>query len=259
MPAQNDIVNIGRYNDISAMKQMSEWLRRQTFVAFDTETTGMWAPVHRLVEIGGVKFSPERDDTETFSELINPQRPIPADVIPVHGITDSMVAHAATAGDVLSRFESFCGDAIMIAHNAAFDLSFVVSELERFTIALWAHPVIDTVDLSRKAFPGMASYSLLSLGKALDLCESQSHRALSDAELVRRLFLKALPTIGDVDSLETLRSRIDVMSAEEFRPTTVALAPHHRLLAEAVKSGGRIEIRYARPDAAATVRIIRPK
>ena len=108
------------------MNAVSQWLSSQIFVAFDTETTGMWAPVHRLVEIGGVRFSIEGGTLGSFSELIHPQRAMPPEVIPIHGITDNMVAGADTADNVLLRFGEFCGDAILIAHNAPFDLSFLV-------------------------------------------------------------------------------------------------------------------------------------
>ena len=103
-----------------------------TYVAFDTETTGLWAASHRIVEIGAVKFVPAIEKFVTFQHLINPQRTMPEDVIEIHGITDDMVAKAETADIVLKRFIKFCGeDSILIAHNALFDISFVAGELER--------------------------------------------------------------------------------------------------------------------------------
>jgi len=259
MPAQNDIVNRRNHVDIPSMAECSAWLTAQTFVAFDTETTGMWAPVHRLVEMGGVRFSIDDGTTDSFSELINPQRPMPPEVIPIHGITDQMVASADTAENVLRRFAEFCGDSILIAHNAPFDLSFVVSELERFSLPLWNNPVLDTVDISRKAIPGQKSYSLLALSQSLKLADSQLHRAHADADLVRQLFLKSLSLFQSVDSLESLNGVADVMTFEEMRPRPVSLSPEKTLLGEAIARGGRVEIHYARPDSAVTVRIIQPK
>jgi DNA polymerase III subunit epsilon len=259
MPAQIGIVNRCIQADIPPMNAVPQWLSNQTFVAFDTETTGMWAPVHRMVEIGGVRFSIADGILGSFSELIHPQRAMPPEVIPIHGITDDMIAGAETADNVLRRFGDFCGDAILIAHNAPFDLSFVVSELERFGMPLWQNPVLDTVDISRRAFPGQNSYSLLSLAKSLKLAESQLHRAQADADLVRQLFLSALPYFQKVESLESMRTMADVISFDELRPQPVVLSPEQKLLGDAITSGGRIEIRYARPDAAVTVRIIRPR
>ena len=258
-PAQNDIVNRRNHADIPSMANYSKWLTAQTFVAFDTETTGMWAPVHRLVEMGGVRFTIADGLSDSFSELINPQRPMPPEVIPIHGITDQMVAEADTADNVLRRFEKFCGDAILIAHNAPFDLSFVVSELERFGSPLWSNPVLDTVDISRKAFPGQKSYSLLALAQSLKLAESQLHRAQADADLVRQLFLKSLFLFQGVDSLESLKGAADVMTFEEMRPRPVSLSPEQTLLGEAIAHGSRVQIRYARPDSAVTLRIIQPR
>jgi DNA polymerase III subunit epsilon len=259
MPAQIGIVNRSIQPDIPPMNTYSEWLVSQTFVAFDTETTGMWAPVHRLVEIGGVRFSIREGTSGSFSELIHPQRTMPPEVIPIHGITDAMVAGADSADKVLERFREFCGSAILIAHNAPFDLSFVVSELERFQLPFWQNQVLDTIDICRKAFPGQRSYSLLSLAKSLKLAESQLHRAEADADLVRQLFLTAQPYFQKVDSLESLRSVTDVLSFEELRPEPVTLTPEQKLLSDAILSGSRVEIRYARSDADVTVRIIRPK
>jgi len=219
----------------------------------------MWAPVHRLVEIGGVRFSIADGTLGSFSELIHPQRTMPPEVIPIHGITDEMVAGADTADKVLTRFGEFCGDAILIAHNAPFDLSFVVSELERFGKPLWQNPILDTVDICRKAFPGQNSYSLLSLSKSFKLAESQLPRALADADLVRQLFLAGLSYFEKVDSLESLRARADIMSFEELRPQPVVLSPEQKLLGDAIASGSRVEIRYARPDSAVTVRVIQPR
>ncbi|MBD3402519.1 hypothetical protein GF420_06465, partial [candidate division GN15 bacterium] len=70
--------------------QFSPWLAKQRFVAFDTETTGLWAASHRIVEIAGVAFRPGSEQTQHFQELVNPGRPMPEEVIGIHGITDAM-------------------------------------------------------------------------------------------------------------------------------------------------------------------------
>ena len=97
----------------------------RALVAFDTETTGLWAVSDRLVEIGAVKFRLGENPTATFQELINPEREIPPDAIAVHHIGNSMVLNAPKAAGVLERFVEFIGDAVLVAHNAPFDISFV--------------------------------------------------------------------------------------------------------------------------------------
>jgi DNA polymerase III epsilon subunit family exonuclease len=159
-----------------------------TFVAFDTETTGLWAPSNRIVEIAGVRFLRDGTVLETMAQLINPGMAIPEQVTAIHGITDDMVSGAERAGAVLKRFFEFCEpDSILIAHNALFDISFVWHECQRNSLSLSENVILDSCSLARKLIPGQKSYSLLSLSKSLELAVEQEHRALSDALLVARL------------------------------------------------------------------------
>jgi DNA polymerase III epsilon subunit family exonuclease len=102
-----------------------------TFVAFDTETTGLFPIRHRLVEIGAVHFRLDDHELATFEQLIDPQIPIPREVQQVHGITDTMVRGQSTVEQVLPRFIEFLGpcDTILLAHNAPFDLGFLAIAL----------------------------------------------------------------------------------------------------------------------------------
>ena len=76
----------------------SEFLKHQVFIAFDTETTGMWAPINRVVEIGAVKFTLNLGEYDRFDQLVNPQKVIPEVVIAVHGITNEDVKNAYLGG-----------------------------------------------------------------------------------------------------------------------------------------------------------------
>jgi DNA polymerase III epsilon subunit-like protein len=93
--------------------------------------------MHRLVEIGAVRFRPDGRELATFQQLIDPQAVIPEDVQQVHGITDIMVQGQPTIKHVLPRFIEFLGppDTILLAHNAPFDLGFLVMALIRLGIA----------------------------------------------------------------------------------------------------------------------------
>ena len=97
-----------------------------TFLAFDTETTELFPIMHRLVEVGAVRFRSDGRELGTFQPLINPEVPIPPDIQQVHGITDGMVRGQTTNEDVLPRFVDLLGapDTILLAHNAPFDLLF---------------------------------------------------------------------------------------------------------------------------------------
>lgn len=229
------------------------------FVAFDTETTGLWAASNRIVEIAGVAFSPGRAEIQTFQELVNPGRVMPEEVIAVHGITDSMVKHAEPAGPVLKRFFEFCGpEAVLIAHNAPFDISFVAWELKRNELSVPANPVLDTRDLARAIVPNLPSYSLLSLAIHFGLTDSQEHRALGDAVLVRQAFEKMLHLSPETDTLAQVIALGGVFSLADGIQTEAELPDSFAELSSAIRDASTIEITYAKPGQPAQERRIRP-
>lgn len=238
---------------------ISAYLASLTFVAFDTETTGIWAASNRLVEIAGVKFRFGGEETETFSELINPRREISDEVIRIHGITNEMVSSADTAGEVLKRFVQFCGpDSILIAHNAPFDISHVGCELDRYNLPSGDNLILDTVEIYRRYFPGLASYSLISLAKEFKLAESQSHRALADAEMVHDLFVHASERFPRVDSEERLRVSFKVSKMSDWQPEEVQLPGEYADIKRAIDERLPLEITYAAEGHPPSLRVIRP-
>jgi DNA polymerase-3 subunit epsilon len=190
-----------------------------TFVAFDTETTGLFPIMHRLVEIGDARFRLDGHELATFQTLIDPQHPIPPEVQRVHGITDAMVRGQPTIDHVLPQFIEFLGesDTILLAHNAPFDLSFLAMALIRLSIAYPPHDVFDTLDIARRLYPGWHSHSLENVAARLKIANRAEHRALSDARLVKDVFLAMLK---DIPSVETI---VDVMRVSQ--PLTFADAP----------------------------------
>jgi hypothetical protein len=118
-----------------------------TFVALDTETTGIFPIMHRLVEIGAIRFRSDGRELATFQQLIDPQIPIPPNVQQVPGITDRMVCGKPTIEHVLPQFIKFLGhrDTILLAHNALFDLSFLAMALTRLGITFPPHNVFLTM------------------------------------------------------------------------------------------------------------------
>jgi DNA polymerase III subunit epsilon len=235
-------------------------LEEISFVAFDTETTGLWAPSHRLVELAGVRFRLSGEPESIWQSLINPGCPMPADVIPIHGITDAMVASAPTAERALAEFFAFCGDdTVMIAHNAPFDISFVAAELDRAERALPVNSVLDTVDLFRHHFTALPSYSLESIVKQFKIGTSQEHRALADAELVRMAFQHLRQFWPSAMTMEELVRRCgqyhfsdgrlrDAELPEAFADITLACKEHLALDIVYAASGRPPEPRRIRPS-----------
>jgi DNA polymerase-3 subunit epsilon len=189
-----------------------------TFLAFDTETTGLFPIMHRLVEIGAVRFRLDGRELASFQQLIDPQIPIPPDVQQVHGITDTMVRGKPTAEQIMPHFIEFLGesDTILLAHNAPFDLGFLAMALIRLGIACPPHYVFDTMDMARRLSPTWPSHSLEHVAIRLKVANGAEHRALADARLVKDVFLamlKGIPTIKRISELMRVSQPLTFASA----------------------------------------------
>ncbi|MFO0629122.1 MAG: 3'-5' exonuclease [Polyangiales bacterium] len=172
-------------------------------VAFDTETTGLgWG--ERLVEIAAVRF---RGDAvlARWSTLVNPERAIPASVIPVHGITDAMVQGAPLAPEAISTFRAFCAGATLLAHHARFDRNILAAETARADLAPLENPLRCTLALARREIPEAPRHGLARLSAFLGLPPHEGpHRAAQDAEQTRRVFLASvarMPARAQLDDL----------------------------------------------------------
>ena len=177
-----------------------------TFVAFDFETTGLHAARDRIVEFGAVRFAVGRE-LATFQQMANPGCAIHPDAAAVSGITDAMVAGMPTVAAVLPQFMSFAGEAILIAHNAEFDVGFLRAELQRAGLPTVPNRIIDTQVLAQRAFPGKKSYALQNLVEMLAIPPDTAHRALEDARQCMRLFercVEAMSFMGDLPLQDVL-------------------------------------------------------
>lgn len=166
-------------------------------IAFDTETTGLdWSGDDRIIELGAVELINHVPTGETFQTYINPGRAVSEATIEITGITDEMLVDKPQFGapEVVDAFLDFVGDAVLVAHNAAFDRGFLNAELERLGRPVIEEPRwIDTVALARKRFPG-APASLDALCKRFNVnAEARTlHGALLDSQLLAEVYLELL-------------------------------------------------------------------
>jgi len=151
------------------------------FTAFDTETTGFSPKSDRLVEIGAVRFRGDGEILAATNWLVNPGIPIPFYATEVHGITTEMVTNAPPFSEVWKAFVAFCGDSVLLAHNAPFDVGFLKAELKRANIDAPALPVLDTLPLFRAWFPHALSHALEPLATYLGVDKGTYHRAEADS------------------------------------------------------------------------------
>jgi DNA polymerase III epsilon subunit len=203
------------------MTQDHRSLTDLTFLALDTETTGLQPIVHRLVEVGAVRFRLDGHETATFQQLIDPHLPIPPEVQRVHGITDAMVRGKPTVEQIMPHFIEFLGesDTILLAHNALFDLGFLTMSLIRLGIVSPPHDVFDTLEMTRRLYPTWPSHSLEHVAMRLNVANRAEHRALSDARLVKDVFLELLrrtPTVKSIADLVRISPLLSFTDAPVF-------------------------------------------
>ncbi len=171
-------------------------------VAIDTETTGL-AWHDRIVELGAVRFRGGRV-VDRWRTLVNPERPIPARVVEIHGITDAHVEGAPLAAEALEEFRRFCEGAVLLAHNAAFDRDVLAAEWARANAPPPAEPMYCTWRFAKHCIEGAPRYGLAALAAHLELPAESPHRALADADLTRQLFLACCERLGAPCTLGTL-------------------------------------------------------
>jgi DNA polymerase-3 subunit epsilon len=224
-------------------------IEQATFIAFDTETTGLYPLSSRLVEIGASRFDAGGERIAVFEQLINPGMPIPPAAQAVNNITDDMVRTSPPVDLVLPPFLDFLDgpDNVLIAHNAPFDLDFIGVDLLRLGLPLPGHIVIDTCLLAQVVVPGLASYSLESLAVLLGVALPQRHRALPDAELAGDVFLDLIrrnPRIRTMGDLARICPPLAFERAKAYlaEPPTgfeeLKPAIERRLVVEIVYGGG---------------------
>ena len=173
-------------------------LDQLSYTVFDTETTGLEpSGGDEIIQIGAMRIVAgklRREDS--FEQLINPERSIPAAGIAIHGIEPSMVKDAPTIDSVLPAFHAYAHDTVLVAHNAAFDMRFLELKRERCGIA-FEQPVLDTLLLAAVAQPAQQSHSLEAIAERLGVPILGRHTALGDAMVTAEVFQKLIPLLAE--------------------------------------------------------------
>jgi DNA polymerase-3 subunit epsilon len=184
-------------------------LEEAEYVVFDLETTGTSPAGSRILEIGAVRLRGFQAESR-FERLVDPGRPVPAPITALTGIRDRDVRGRPGAGCCLEEFLHFAGGAVLVAHNARFDVGFVDAELGRRHGGRLAAPVVDTVALARRLMAGrLPRMTLATLSERFDTAVRPCHRALPDAEATAEVLVHLLglaqergaTTVGDVIGL----------------------------------------------------------
>ena len=159
-----------------------------TYVVFDLETTGFSSIKDKIIEIGAVKVE-NGVITDKFSTFVNPKVPIPFEITNLTGITDDMVMEAPDIETILPQFLEFVGDAVLVAHNASFDVSFIEQNC-RYQDITPDFTSVDTVAMARILLPTLSKFKLNVVANALHISLENHHSAVDDAGATAEIFVK---------------------------------------------------------------------
>jgi DNA polymerase-3 subunit epsilon len=172
-------------------------LSELSYTVFDTETTGLNpSEGDEIIQIGAARCVNGRLlKQESFEQLVNPGRLIPAATIPIHGITQDMVRGKPVITEVLPTFYNFAQDTVLVAHNAAFDMKFLQLQ-EKNTGLAFKHPVLDTLLLSAVVHPNQESHRLEAIAERFNITVLGRHTALGDAMVTAEVWLRLIPLLN---------------------------------------------------------------
>lgn len=167
------------------------------FVVFDLETTGAKAPPCRITEIGAYRIEKGKIIGE-YQTLVNPECAIPEFITQLTGINDEMVKDAPKFADIARDFLEFIGDAIIVAHNAHFDMRFLNHEIGMvYEGYRMANPFLCTVQLSRKLLPDLENHRLHTVAEHYLFHIENRHRAADDAHATAKIFVELMHQMKD--------------------------------------------------------------
>ncbi len=160
-----------------------------SFVAVDTETTGLDFDLCNIIEIGAVKVN-DGQIVDSFKTLIKVDEKLPPFIVHLTGITDEMLADAPSLNEVMTDFDAFVGDSILLAHNASFDMNFLYTAYERALGKPLRNDYVDTLRVARRALPQLQHRTLPDLCEAFEVVNEGEHRAYGDALATVQCYLR---------------------------------------------------------------------
>lgn len=207
-----------------------------SFVVFDIETTGFSPLTCKIIEIGAVRVE-NGQITDRFSTFVNPKVPIPFRIEQLTGINDSMVMEAPEIEKVLPEFLEFCQGAVMVAHNADFDMSFIMENCRQQGLSD-QFTYVDTVGMARFLLPALNRFKLDTVAKAVGVPLQNHHRAVDDAGCTADIFVKFVGMLAERDIYD-----VDELNRQGAVSTdTVKKLPTYHAIILARNETGRINL-----------------
>lgn len=180
-----------------------------TYVVYDVETTGLSVTNNKIIEIAGVKMK-DGQIIDKYHSFVDPHEKIPYHISQLTNITDDMVKGAPELDEVMRQFHEFAGDAVLVAHNAAFDMGFIQYASVQTGLPKFDNPVLDTLELARYLYPQMKNHRLNTLADKFKVPLESHHRAIDDAEALGHILTAMLKDVQEkqIDSLAKLNQDV---------------------------------------------------
>ncbi len=222
-----------------ACYNVKEYSFDDTFVVFDIETTGLSFKDNNIIEIGAVKVK-GGEVIDRFSTFVNPKEPIPYEITELTSITDEMVIDAPFISEALVNFLEFVNDAVLVAHNANFDVSFIRENCRRLGIEK-EFTYVDTLGLSRLLHPHLTKHNLDAVCNEFGLTNEHHHRAVADAEVTAAVFNKFIEKLKD-RNISNINQIDDTILTKEEKIERIKKDTSYHIIILAASEIGRINL-----------------
>ncbi|MBL7665636.1 MAG: 3'-5' exonuclease [Bacteriovoracaceae bacterium] len=230
-------------------------------IALDLETTGLSPISDRIIEVAAVSLNKDGEIT-VFHHYINPEIPIPERTIAIHQITDEMVADKPKFPEIAQELKDFLGEIPVIAHNAQFDVGFLMKEITRAQLHSLESNIFDSCLLARSVLKTKekkpASFKLSSLAEFFSI-PLNHHRALEDATACLRIFAQCIPLVENEDKHSFIKSRAFLFNLKSYKKQQMMkLDEKFQLLKEYIPTQKTIYIVYQGGTSGDKPRPVRP-
>ena len=186
------------------------------YVAFDLETTGLYARRDKIIEIGAVRMK-DGVEIDRFQTFVDPEQPLEKRTTDLTGITDDMLRGAPKIDAVLPKFLDFVGGSVLVAHNADFDTTFIRWACQKQGVA-YDLTSVDTLTISQNLLTDLSKFTLDTVAKHFGLEDFNHHRAGDDALICGKIMGKLIP----------LLQKLGVEDIQSINTAMLPLRPAHR-------------------------------
>ncbi len=171
-------------------------LENLSYVIVDIETTGLNPAADEIIEIGAIKVE-NKEIKDVFNKLVKPERPVPPNITDLTGISQDILVSELPIKPVISKFVSFIGNSIVVAHNADFDTSFLKNNIKKWLNKDIDNFIVCTLMISRDILPNLENHKLHTIGRYFGLETANRHRAIGDSELTYQIWMRFLEKLKE--------------------------------------------------------------